>query len=53
MLQEQIKNGVNGYIIDFEMKNIPFEEILKKDLSIKKFEELGKEEDWIKLLENE
>jgi glycosyltransferase involved in cell wall biosynthesis len=51
--QEQIKNGVNGYIIDFEMKNIPFEEILKKDLSVKKFEELGKEEDWIKLLENE
>lgn len=50
--KEQITNGVNGYIIPFDMQNIPFESILKKDLIVPEFEELGKEEDWIKLLES-
>lgn len=49
--KEQIQNGVNGFIIPFDMQNIPFEDILKKDLVVPEFEELGKEEDWIKLLE--
>jgi len=50
--KEQIKDGVNGFILPFDMGNIPFESILKKDLIVPEFEELGKEEDWIKLLES-
>lgn len=50
--KEQIIDGVNGYILPFEMNNIDFEKILKRDLVVPKFEELGKEEDWIKLLES-
>ena len=49
--KEQITNGVNGWIIPFDMKNIDFESILKKDLIVPKFEELGKESDWINLFE--
>lgn len=50
--KEQITHGLNGWIVDFEMTNIPFEDILRKDLKVPEFEELGKEEDWINLLEN-
>lgn len=50
--KEQITNGVNGYILPFEMNNIDFEKILKRDLVVPEFEELGKEEDWIKLFES-
>ena len=49
--KEQITNGVNGWIIHFDMKNIDFESILKKDLVVPEFEELGKESDWVDLLE--
>lgn len=49
---EQIKDGVNGFIIPFDMKKIPFEKILKRNLKVPEFEELGKESDWIKLLES-
>jgi len=49
--KKQITNGVNGWIIPFDMKNIDFESILKKDLIVPKFEELGKESDWINLFE--
>lgn len=49
--KEQITHGVNGWIIPFDMKDIDFEAILKKDLKVPEFEELGKESDWINLLE--
>lgn len=49
---EQIKHGVNGYIVPFDMQNINFEEILNNIPVVPEFEELGKEEDWIKLLES-
>jgi len=45
--KEQITNGVNGYIVSFEMNDIPFDSILKRDLKVPEFEELGKEEHWI------
>jgi len=48
---EQIKNGINGYIVPFDMNDIDFETILKKELIVPEFEELGKESDWINLLE--
>jgi len=49
--KEQITHGVNGYILPFDMKNINFDDILNKIPKVPDFEELGKEEDWIKLLE--
>jgi|SRR6478735_760457 len=50
--KEQITNGVNGYIVPFEMDNIPFESILKCDLKVPEFEELGKEEHWISFFDS-
>lgn len=51
--KEQITHGVNGYILPFDMKRINFDEILNKIPNVPEFEELGKESDWIKLLDNE
>jgi len=50
--KEQITNGVNGYIVPFEMDNIPFEDILRRDLKVPEFEELGKEEHWISFFDS-
>lgn len=49
--KEQITHGVNGYILPFDMKGINFEEILNNIPIVPDFEELGKEQDWINLLE--
>jgi len=49
--KEQITHGVNGWIVPFDLDGIDFESILRKDLKVPEFEELGKETDWIKLLE--
>jgi len=50
--KEQITHGLNGFILPFDMQSIPFEDILIRDLIVPKFEELGKEQDWINLFEN-
>lgn len=50
--KEQIKNGVNGYIVPFEMDNIPVDVILRRDLKVPEFEELGKEEHWISFFDS-
>lgn len=50
--KEQITNGVNGYIVPFEMDNIPFDDILRRDLKVPEFEELGKEEHWISFFDS-
>jgi len=50
--KEQITNGVNGYIVPFEMDNIPFDDIIRKDLKVPEFEELGKEEHWISFFDS-
>lgn len=49
--KEQIQHGVNGYILPFDMKGINFEEIINNIPIVPDFEELGKEQDWINLLE--
>ena len=49
--REQITNGKNGWIVDFDMTSIPFEDILKRNLVVPNFKELGKEQDWINLFE--
>lgn len=43
---EQIKHGVNGYIVPFDMNGIDYSLIEKRSLKVPKFKELGKEEDW-------
>lgn len=50
--KEQITHGVNGYILPFDMQDINFEEIINNIPVVPEFKELGKEEDWIKLLES-
>lgn len=48
---EQIKNGINGYIVPFDLKDIDFNKIVNSIPMVPEFEELGKESHWIKLLE--
>lgn len=50
--KEQITHGINGYIVPFEMDNIPFEDIFRRDLKVPEFEELGKEEHWDSFFES-
>ena len=50
--KEQITNGLNGWIVPFDINNIQWDDILKRNLAVPNFKELGREEDWIKLLEN-
>jgi glycosyltransferase involved in cell wall biosynthesis len=47
---EQIKHKKNGYIIDFEVKNINFEEIINKIPKVDSFVENSTEQDWITFL---
>ena len=49
--QEQIKHKKNGYIVDFELKNINFDEICNNIPILDEFKEKSSEQDWIKLLE--
>jgi len=49
---EQIKHGVNGYILPFDMKDINFDEIVNKIPLVPDFKELGKENDWITFINN-
>lgn len=48
---EQIKHTVNGYIIPFDLKDIDFQKITGSIPLVPNFEELGKEQHWINLLE--
>ncbi len=48
--KEQIQDGINGYIVPFDMMNIDFKKILNNIPIVPDFKELGKEEDWINLL---
>ena len=50
--REQITHGVNGWIVPFEMDGIDFDAILRKDLVVPEFEELGKEEHWISFFDS-
>jgi glycosyltransferase involved in cell wall biosynthesis len=49
--QEQIKHKKNGYIIDFELKNVNFDEICNNIPILDEFKEKSSEKDWLKLLE--
>lgn len=48
---EQITDGVNGYIIPFDLKDINLNKIINNIPKVTTFEELGKEEHWINFLE--
>jgi len=49
---EQIKNKMNGYIIDFELKNINFDEIINNIPIVEPYKDKSTEQDWIKLIES-
>lgn len=44
--KEQIKHGLNGYIVPFDMKDIDYSLINKRGLKVPNFKELGKESHW-------
>ncbi len=48
---EQIENGVNGYIVPFDLKDIDFCRIINKIPTFKDFKEIGSEDAWINFLE--
>lgn len=48
--REQITDGVNGYIVPFDMEVIDLKKIINNIPVVPDFKELGKEEDWVKLL---
>jgi glycosyltransferase involved in cell wall biosynthesis len=48
---EQIKHKKNGYIVDFELKNVNFDEICNNIPILDEFKEKSSEKDWLKLLE--
>lgn len=49
--KEQIKDGVNGWILDFNLKN--WRKILNNKIILTKFVEHHTEKDWIELIEYE
>lgn len=49
---EQIINGVNGYILPFDMKDIDLEKIINNIPVVPDFEEVGSEQSWIDFLED-
>jgi glycosyltransferase involved in cell wall biosynthesis len=49
---EQIKDGVNGYVIPFNLQNIDLKQIINNIPKVKDFKEIGSEKSWIDFLEN-
>jgi glycosyltransferase involved in cell wall biosynthesis len=49
---EQIKDGVNGYVIPFDLQNIDLKQIVNNIPTVKDFKEIGSEQSWIDFLEN-
>lgn len=50
---EQIENGVNGYIIPFDLQGINLKQIVKQIPKVNEFKEVGSEQSWIDFLEND
>lgn len=44
---EQITDGVNGYIVPFDMNNIDLNKIVNNIPKVKNFKEIGSEQSWI------
>jgi len=49
---EQIKDGVNGYVIPFDLQNIDLKQIINNIPIVKDFQEIGSEQSWIDFLED-
>lgn len=49
---EQIKDGVNGYVIPFDLQNIDLKQIVNNIPIVKDFKEIGSEQSWIDFLED-
>jgi len=49
---EQITDGVNGYILPFEMDNIDLDKIINNIPIVPDFKEVGSEQSWIDFLED-
>ncbi len=50
--KEQITDGINGYIVPFDMSGIDYQLIQKRSLKAPEFKELGKEEHWNKFFKS-
>jgi glycosyltransferase involved in cell wall biosynthesis len=47
---EQIKHKKNGWIVDFDLKSINFDEIINNIPIVKPYKDLSTESDWLKIL---
>jgi len=48
--KEQVKDKINGYIVDFELKNINFDEIINNIPTFEPYKDISSEEDWLKII---
>jgi glycosyltransferase involved in cell wall biosynthesis len=48
--KEQVKNKKNGYVIDFELKNINFDEIINNIPIVTAYTDLSNEQDWLNVI---
>lgn len=48
--KEQVKDKINGYVIDFDLKNINFEEIFNNIPTFKPYQDVSNEADWLKII---
>lgn len=51
--KEQIKHKKNGYVIDFDVKNINFDEIINNIPVVTAYKDLSNENDWLKIIGND
>jgi glycosyltransferase involved in cell wall biosynthesis len=47
---EQVEHKKNGYIVDFDLKSINFDEIINQIPIVKPYKDLSTESDWIKII---
>lgn len=50
--KEQIKHKKNGYVINFDVKNINFDEIINNIPIVTAYKDLSNENDWLKIIQH-
>jgi glycosyltransferase involved in cell wall biosynthesis len=48
---EQVTEKINGYIIDFEVKNVNFDAIINNIPTFDPYQDKSSEKDWLKIIE--
>ncbi len=48
--KEQVKDKINGYVIDFDLKFINFDEIINNIPTFEPYKDISSENDWLKII---